>query len=156
MRLGVIGLELQCALVAVQRFVETRQPAQRVAAIAPCQRIGRIERQCALVAGQRFIAAACVEQGHAEIAVCGSLRAVDVQRPRNQFNRGIEVTLLARDHAQQMQRIELARIEFQHLPVQRLRRFKPSLLVQFDGLLKKGCGQGLSHSGRILSGQLPR
>jgi hypothetical protein len=91
------------------------------------------------VAGQRFVGAAGVQQGHAEIAMGGCLR-VDVQRARDQVNGGAEVALLAGDHAQQVQRVELARIEFQHLPVQRLRRFEPSLLVQFDGLLKKRCG----------------
>ena len=53
--------------------------------------------------------------------------------------------------------VELARLEFQHLPVQRLRRFEPSLLVQLDGLLEEGCGQGVCHGVRILADrQLPR
>jgi hypothetical protein len=145
---GVRGCRLQGqgAFVAVQRFPQAAEAAQRVAAVVPGQRVARVEAQRGVVGMQCRFGLAEVLQGRAEVAMRACLTPVDLQGGADQVDGTGRVALLARDHAAQMQGVELARRGSQHLRVQLARLLQPSLLVQGHGLPEQGAWFHLSSS----------
>jgi len=136
-RLRVGRPERQRALVAVHRLLRPPELAQRIAAVRERHGIAGMQAQGLVVGGQCIGAAAQILQGSAQVAVGRRLGRVDGDGLADQRHRPRGVALLAMDHAEQVQGVELVRRGGQHRAVQVLGLRQPACLVVGDGLLQQ-------------------
>src|SRR5262249_27541636 len=85
-RLGVVGLERNCLVVACQRLRGTFEIPQRIAAIAVRLGVVWLERNCLVVAYQRFRGTLQVYQCIAQVAVSSSNIRLEPDSLFDQFN----------------------------------------------------------------------
>jgi hypothetical protein len=119
-RLDVVGPQRERAVERRDGLVVPAQRAERVAAVV--QRLEHVgpDRERALQALQRLGVAAQHVQRVAEVAVRAGVLRIDGQRLRDQVGGGLRMAGLERQHAQPVQRVEVARRTPQHLAVDRL------------------------------------
>ena len=97
---------------------------------------------------QRFLEPLQVLQRVASVGQDRGVVRVELQGPAHQFGRSQGVAGLRRNNAQQVQRIDVPRLDLQHLPVQRARLRQLASLMQRQAPGEEG---GSRHRRRGLS-----
>ena len=113
MRLGELGADGNGRLVAGQRLLQLSPRAQRIAAIIERFDISRIEGDGLVIARDRLVEPSERRQSQAEIGMGRGDPRIDGDGPGDQGNAALEILILQRDHAGEMQGVEMARLQRQ-------------------------------------------
>ena len=122
---------------SVDRLPRPPRLVQRRGPLRVRRRQRRIERARGLGVRDGPLRLPDLPQRAREVSVNAGNRIVDRHRPRHQLDGGGVVTALSRDEPEQLQRVELLRVDRQHLPVQRLGLLKPPRLVVVERQLDR-------------------
>ena len=131
-RLGIVRPAADRIAVGGDRFVELALVLERgTQAVMRLREVG-LELNRETVCGGCLAKAVEAFQGVPKIQVCRRHIGPDSDRPVNQTHRSLMVPGLAGDDSQQVQRIEMIRLDVENLPVNDLRFRQPARLVVLD------------------------
>ena len=131
-RLGIVRLQFQCPAVAGDRFVQLPLVLEGNSQVAVCLGIVRLQFQCPAVAGDRFVKFPLVLQHIAQVVMEGSHIPFQPDRPSNVLDSNVVLAHLVGNHAQQMQRIRMIRLDCENLPIDLLGSLQPTGLMVLD------------------------
>src|SRR5262245_35782173 len=131
----MVGINLQCLVVAFDRVLWSLQSTESDSAVAEGVGISWIDRQGLVVAIECFLWPVERVKRIATVAEGIGMVRVDGERAVDQREAVLVTTLLARDHAQEVKSLHVIRIRSKDCPIKSLRVGQIASLMRHNGLL---------------------